>query len=430
MQPTRAWLQAAGSPDPDARLHVLFVLSNPMQFRRRFQLAREALQRFQALDEDPIGPVITYVVELAYGDAAFGVTEPGNPRHLQVRTDTAPLWHKENLINMGVRALLPANWQAMAWVDADIEFEHCSWASEALLLLLGSHHHDRLEKTPPLYDVVQLFSHADDMDATNNTLSLFPSFGFQHVKGKTHKHGVPAANLWHPGFAWAMARRAYDAVGGLFDVSILGSGDFNMAMGLIGKPLGSIDARTTPGYQAAVTEWGRRAHAAKLRLGYVTGVIRHHFHGSKVNRKYQERWKYLVNHAYDPSVHVYKDDRGLLVPTDTCPRGLLADILQYFRERNEDEAFYEDLPPGLVTTTTSSLLQPPPPSVAAENSEVTESRRLLASTSLSQTSAGGRAQNLWGPMSILGQYCPRATKDMVEDDDDACIVAESYPLHS
>jgi hypothetical protein len=37
---------------------------------------------------------------------------------LQLRTDT-PIWHKENMINLGVRRLLSDNYKAFAWIDAD-----------------------------------------------------------------------------------------------------------------------------------------------------------------------------------------------------------------------------------------------------------------------------------------------------------------------
>ena len=36
----------------------------------------------------------------------------------------------------------------------------------------------------------------------------------------------------------------------------------------------------------------------KLRFGYVPGLIRHHYHGSKKNRNYTERWKILIKHMY------------------------------------------------------------------------------------------------------------------------------------
>jgi len=71
----------------------------------------------------------------------------------------------------------------------------------------------------------------------------------------------------------------------------------------------------------------------------VPGVIRHYFHGSKKNRKYAERWKILVDHVYEPSVHVVARGDGLLVPSKTCPSAMLEEILVYFAERNEDEGF-------------------------------------------------------------------------------------------
>jgi hypothetical protein len=46
------------------------------------------------------------VVELAFGNRPFEVTDPDNPRHVQVRSGHE-LWHKENLVNLGV-ARLPA----------------------------------------------------------------------------------------------------------------------------------------------------------------------------------------------------------------------------------------------------------------------------------------------------------------------------------
>jgi hypothetical protein len=66
-------------------------------------------------------------------------------------------------------------------------------------------------------------------------------------------------------------------------------------------------------------------------------VIRHHFHGSKANRKYTERWEILIRHGYDPIRHVKKNADGLLVPTPECPQEFLDEIFHYFEERKEDE---------------------------------------------------------------------------------------------
>ena len=55
------------------------------------------------------------------------------------------------------------------------------------------------------------------------------------------------------------------------------------------------------------------------------------------NRKYTERWQILVKHSYNPLTHITKDENGLLIPTKECPAELLEDIMNYFKERNEDE---------------------------------------------------------------------------------------------
>ena len=300
-------------------LHVIAVLSNPCQFARRYILAREFIQRM--LMEDNI---ILYVVELAYGNDDFYVTEKHNKRHLQLRA-IAPLWHKENMINIGIKKLLPKTWKAVAWVDADIEFESPSWALDALKVLNGCR------------DVVQLFSHAVDMDKQQNAMSIFPSFGFQYSKKTVY--GGTGINMWHPGFAWACTRKAYDRTGGLYELSILGSGDHNMCFCYIGKGEKSVHGDTTAKYKQSVKDY--ETMAKRLRLGYVPGVIRHHFHGSKKNRKYSERWQILVQHQYNPAIHVTRNADGLLVPTAACPQGILDDIKLYFLERNEDEGYKE-----------------------------------------------------------------------------------------
>jgi hypothetical protein len=74
-----------------------------------------------------------------------------------------------------------------------------------------------------------------------------------------------------------------------------------------------------------------------VRWGYVPGVIRHYYHGSKKNRGYNDRWKYLIEHDYSPVKHIAYDDQGIIVPTTECPKQLLDDIMGYFGSRNEDE---------------------------------------------------------------------------------------------
>ena len=308
----------SNSPIED-NLHVIIVISNPCSYARRYILAREFIKRMESEEN-----VILYIVELAYKGQNYYVTNAKNRRHLQLRGQV-PLWHKENMINLGVKRLLPKTWKAFAWIDADVEFESATWASDALKILNGCK------------DVVQLFGHAIDMNKAKDAMSIFPSFGYQFMKRRPH--GKSGINMWHPGFAWAMTRKAYERIGGLYDKSILGAGDHNMSFSFVGKGLNSLNEDTTDEYKESVTLFEQKAKL--LRLGYVPGTIRHHFHGSKKNRKYMERWQILVKHAYKPSEHVTYNADGLLVPTATCPPGILADIQTYFAERNEDEGYKE-----------------------------------------------------------------------------------------
>ena len=301
------------------KLNVIIVISNPCLFARRYILAKEFIQRVEN-DEEYVN---LYIVELAYNDQKFYITNPKNKNHLQIRTDTAPLWHKENMINVGVKYLLPKDWKAFAWIDADIEFESPHWSLDTLKVLNGC------------MDVVQLFNNALDLDQNNNIMNVHTSFGNQYQKKRAYT--TRQFNYWHPGFAYAITRRAYEKIGGLYEKAILGSGDSIMACSFINKGLNTINDLSTESYKNSVVEYQKKA--STLRLGYIPGVIRHYFHGSKVNRKYNDRWKILLKYNYDPQIHITKNKMGLLIPTDKCPKGMLDEIMEYFKERNEDEFF-------------------------------------------------------------------------------------------
>ena len=105
--------------DPiENKLNVIIVISNPCLYATRYILLKEFVKRIEE-EEDHVN---LFVVELAYANQKFLVTDKKNKRHLQLRTDI-PIWHKENLVNLGVKYLLPKNWKAFAWIDADVEFE-------------------------------------------------------------------------------------------------------------------------------------------------------------------------------------------------------------------------------------------------------------------------------------------------------------------
>jgi hypothetical protein len=308
---------AIANNDPiEDKLNVIIVISNPCLYATRYILCREFIKRFEEEEEN----VNLFVVELIYPNQKFIITNSTNKNHLQIKTDV-PLWHKENMINLGVKKLLPKNWKAFAWIDSDLEFENNTWAMDTLKILNGTK------------DIVQLFSHAVDMNYDESNLNIFNSFGYSFSKKK--KYTTSKNNYWHPGFAWAITRKAYEKIDGLYDKGILGSGDNIMALSLINKVENTLNLDYNKDYKNSILEFQQKIK--KLRLGYTPGVIRHYFHGTKENRKYHERWQILIKYNYSPNIHIKYNKEGIIVPTKEFPEEFKEDIMNYFKERKEDD---------------------------------------------------------------------------------------------
>jgi hypothetical protein len=303
--------------DPiEEKLNVIVVISNPCLYAIRYILLKEFIKRIET-DETRVS---LFIVEMIYNNQKFIITDKKKKNHLQLKTET-PLWHKENMINLGVRYLLPKNYKAFAWIDADVEFENNSWALDTLKILNGCK------------DVVQLFSHCVDMSKYKTNLNLFNGFGYSFQKNK--KYTSKGIDYWHPGYAWAMTRKAYEKIGGLYDKGVLGSGDNIMALSFINKCIYMNHEHYSEDYNNSMLEYQDKLRT--LRLGYTPGVIRHHYHGSKQKRKYTERWQLLMKHNYSPTKDITYDKVGILIPTEFFTDEFKEDIMNYFRERKEDE---------------------------------------------------------------------------------------------
>lgn len=301
-------------------LHVIGVVSNPARFHSRYRLAREWIEAMQKTPN-----VKLHVVECAFGDREFEVTQPLCDWQLQLRTKSE-IWNKESMINLGVRYLLPPDWKYVAWVDMDVFFRNPNWAQEALHQM--QHH-----------PVIQPWSEAIDLGPNGEALELHQSFCSLVAKGirKRKKHHEPYIKyLGHPGYAWACTRLFYEQTYGLIDFAILGSGDHQMACAMINEVDGTINDGMSNGFKMSCREWQARAfRACKGNVGYVKGAIEHAWHGPKKNRFYCERWLLLTKHQYNPAIHLTRDDQGMiqLVPEMYA---LEADIRAYNRSRQED----------------------------------------------------------------------------------------------
>lgn len=278
----------------DNTLHVISVLSNPARWHSRYRIFHHWMK---AMGKTP--NVALHIVESAYGDRKHELTQATNFNHLQVRTHSE-LWNKENLINLGVRHLLPRDWKYMAWVDGDVFFQDESWALETLHELQH-------------FAVVQPWQTCLDLGPRGHGMNLFKSFGYVHELGiPKQKNASEPYTYGHTGYAWACRRDFYENVGGLIDFAILGSADHHMAWAMIGDVNHTVP-KGLEDYLRLCQDWQKKAlKITNGEVGFTHGRIEHVFHGSKNKRYYRSRWQILIDNHFTPSQDLIYDSQGVL----------------------------------------------------------------------------------------------------------------------
>lgn len=360
-------------------LYVITPVFNPQRYKRRWKLYTD----FQKHVRDAGAVLLT--VECSFGERTSAEDQWATPAPLPFENPTytshgptpvppaaslpqsrlkqdyikvrvnqdQEIWTKECLLNIALQHL-PADWKYVAWIDADVLFTRPDWVSETLHQL--QHYH-----------FVQMFSVALDLSPSYEPIAAHLGFvnSWQHghklPKGEESyyvSNGVGLSNRFHPGYAWAARREALDSVGGFIDWAILGAADQHMAKALINKATDSVHKDMHPSYLAKILAWQNRANEhIRQNVGAVQGTLLHFWHGSKVNRRYVDRWKILTENKYNPDEDIYKDSRGLIRLAGNKPR-LRDQVRAYFRQRNEDGIDMQDGDDrlGLTTDFASSFL--------------------------------------------------------------------------
>ena len=319
-------------------LYIIVPIMNQLRYWSRWELYYDFIRHWACV---PNVRVVT--VEVAFGERAFVVTNENIPQsshvsHIQLRT-SEELWLKENSINIAF-SRLPANWKYAAWIDADITFARPDIIDATIHALQH-------------YDIVQMFSQAQDLDPQSKVLAQYDSFASSFVKGEPlptnilsypyHGSGYKyGGKYWHSGYAWAIRRPAFSLIGGLLDTCVVGSADYIMAWAMLGKLLdGNKPIRDgfSPGYTQALLTWQRNALLLRKNIGCVDGLLLHHWHGKKSQRGYHSREQILVNEQFDPYNDLRKDWQGLWQLHDDGSERFVRlrdDIRAFFRARNED----------------------------------------------------------------------------------------------
>jgi hypothetical protein len=227
------------------------------------------------------------------------------------------MFYKENLWNLAARS---CDADKLLFLDTDIVFGAADVIEQTSQLL------DRV-------DVCQPFCTAVWLDRDRKIINARRSATFAISRGYE-----PHGRYYHPGFSWAMTRRAFDFIGGFYDRHILGGGDLGFAFALDLRWAG-VDLRARNPHDAhfaASTSYGiYRMQAANLclRVGCLENVDAiHQWHGDTADRQYCSRGSFLpLEPGHEYPVHARSD--GLLEwdnPADS------ERVLAYFRSRRED----------------------------------------------------------------------------------------------
>lgn len=332
-------------------LHVIIPYANQLRYQSRYRLLLETVHHM--LDS---GVTLT-VVDLAHGQRVHLEDLPPEVIHIKLRTRDE-MWHKENMINIGVRAAIRQGAQYLAWVDGDVVFLNPYWATETIEAL-------------QTWDIIQPWSQSGDLDHNrrlitdvrhsythslcsawlNNlqklwsydpkitdAIALYPEK--VSIVFSTSDPDRKPIQLGHPGYAWACRAEIFTALGGLLDWAIIGSADYQMALGfcgLLGQYVADLSAISSPTCQRKLLEFQTACDTVVRRnIGALDGMIAHRWHGPKSKRGYYTRTKVLEASGFDPERDLVYDDQG--VYRFAGDNYILRDGLRaYFRSRDEDQ---------------------------------------------------------------------------------------------
>jgi hypothetical protein len=307
-------------------IYIATCVANPLRWQTRISLARAAIKDW--LNEPNVHITLA---EVAYGSRGFDLLDLASDRvtHIPLHATTMA-WSKECGLNIAINRM-PAGSEKILALDADITFRRAGWATVAGAAL-------------DLYPVIQPWDTAYDLGPHDEHIQTHRSFASVWHAGKPVVANGNAFwsfnggyNVYpHPGYAWGWQRRVLDRIGGLLEIGAMGSGDYHMALGIVGRYEASLPTGVSEGYKNAVASWATRAaFEVNGKLGFVHGTVEHPFHGRKKDRGYQTRWQMFLDSGFDPATDLKRNTYGVLEFSGAQPN-LERAFDRYLRSREED----------------------------------------------------------------------------------------------
>jgi GR25 family glycosyltransferase involved in LPS biosynthesis/GTP:adenosylcobinamide-phosphate guanylyltransferase len=227
------------------------------------------------------------------------------------------LWQKERLLNI-VLEKLPKEYTNVAWVDCDIIFENENWI-------------DELNEKLKSYKVVQLYEYADRLSKKDEVEKVSMSI----IKRIDEINKIDInLSLGIPGFAWTIRRECIDKIKFL-DTQIIGGGDSLMFYSFFGISKGIVSNQMNKEWFDVFKKWYNESYnEINCSVSYISGRIKHLYHGEIINRKYNTRYKLLSENGFDPNIDMKINESGLW---EIKNKNISECLSNYFIDRDEDD---------------------------------------------------------------------------------------------
>lgn len=297
---------------------------NPVRYKSR-------LANFRTFKQNLAVPLLA--IELSF-DGRFEL----HPRDADVLVRFVGrdvLWHKERLLNLGLRSL-PAECDVVAWIDCDVVFDTDDWPART---------RDALKE----FSLIHLFvdrcnlkpAATIDSPSVASFVSVTQSIGYKIATGRAEPDdlrvaGASAVRGMTLGLAWAARRRLLEEHG-WYDACIVGHGDRALICAAIGKfeyceMALSMNSRQIQHYRA----WAIPYFAAVAgKVGYIEHRALHLWHGDFKDRRYAQRHQDFTKFAFDPFVDIAPDGNGVWC-WNSVKYEMHEYIRNYFESRRED----------------------------------------------------------------------------------------------
>jgi sulfotransferase family protein len=321
-----------------SELAIVSCFFNPSGSRRRLHNFKSFLSSMKR------SGVRCLVVELVFGSSAFQID--GHEDIIQVRTDDV-LWHKERLLNIGIRRLLDDGARKIAWLDGDIVFEDPDWPLEISA---------RLERSNlcQVFESISICANEGGPPVLGlSAVKYFQESGQLFSQTPLRYRNVIRGLLkgGQSGFGWAARAEVLEKVP-LFENAIVGGGDKLMLAASLSDNLSGTQFESltqskiackacghknrSVAYSANFQAWAQQwSNAVGGAVDYARLHISDMYHGQRSDRGYMTRHDILYRHAFDPQTDL-KVDGPCCLEWASGKKQMHREVEAYFLSRRED----------------------------------------------------------------------------------------------